>query len=122
MFKVEVLNPSSNSNNKNVKKSICGCKQSYYNHKSSFAHEIYRHKISLSNYICEVKTKFGIDPILKWEIVKTCSKYKAGNRYCKLCVEIKLTIATYDKLKELLKQRSEIFDICKHKKNWLISG
>ena len=35
-----------------------------------------RHKSSLSNYILEVKNKFDIDPILKWEIMKRCSKYK----------------------------------------------
>ena len=98
--------------------------QRYYNHKSSFAHEISRHKTSLSNYIWEVTNKFGIDPILKWEILKRCSKYKGWgeNRYCKLCMEEKLTIATYNKPKELLNQRFEIFDICRHKKNWLISG
>ena len=53
-------------------------KQRYYNHKSSFTHEIYRHKTSLSNCVWEVKNKFGIDPILKWEIVKRCSKYKVA--------------------------------------------
>ena len=37
----------------------------YYDHKSSFTHEIYKHKTSLSNYLWEVKNKFGIDPILK---------------------------------------------------------
>ena len=98
-------------------------KQRYYDHKSSFAHEIDRHKTKLSNYVWEVKNKFGIDPILKWEIVKRCSKFKAaggGNRYCKLCMEEKLTIATYNKPKELLNQRSEIFNIRRYRKNWLI--
>ena len=63
-------------------------KQRYYDHKNSFIHEIYQHKTSLSNYVGEVKNKFGIDPILKWEIVKRCSKYKQG-RYCKLWMEEK---------------------------------
>ena len=48
------------------------------NYKSSFIHEIYRHKTSLSNYVWEVKNKFGIDPMLKWEIMKRCSKCKGG--------------------------------------------
>ena len=82
-YKAEVLNPSSNSNNKNDKKVYVGStkgpfKQRYYDHKSSFTHEIYKHKTSLSNYIWEVKNKFRIDPILKWEIMKRCSKYKEG--------------------------------------------
>ena len=75
------INPSSNSNNRNDKKSYMGSmqgtfKQRYYNHKSSFALEIHRHKTNLSNYVWKVKNKFGIDLELKWEIVKRCSKYK----------------------------------------------
>ena len=94
-------------------------KQRYYDHKSSFVHEIYRHKTSLSNYVWEVKNKFGIDLISKLEIERRC---KGGDRYCKLCMEEKLSIATYNKSKELLNQRSEIFNICTHWKNGLISG
>ena len=94
-------------------------KRRYYNHKSSFTHEIYRHKTSLSNYVWEVKNKFGIDTILKWEIMKRSSKYKRADRYC---MEEKLTIAMYNKPKELLNQRSEIFNICRYRKNWLNSG
>ena len=32
----------------------------------------------MSNYVWEVKNKFGINPILKWEIPKRFSKYKGG--------------------------------------------
>ena len=45
-------------------------KSGYYNYKSSFAHEIYRHITNLSKYVWEIKKNQGIDPILKWEIVK----------------------------------------------------
>ena len=83
-------------------------------------HEIYRHKTSLSNYLWEVKHKFCIDPILKWEIVKRC-KYKQEGRYCKLCMEQKLIIAVYNRPKELLNQRSELSNICRQRKNWFIS-
>ena len=81
VYKAEILNPS--SNNKNNKKVHVGStqdpfKQRYYDHKSSFAHEIYRRKTSLSNYVWKVKNKFGKDLILKWENVKRCSKYKGG--------------------------------------------
>ena len=40
-----------------------------------------------------------------------------GDRYCKLCMEDNLTIAIYNKPKELLNQRSEIFNIGRHRKN-----
>ena len=36
-------------------------------------------------------------------------------------MEKKLTVAVYNKPKELLNQRFEIFNICRHRKNWLIS-
>ena len=54
VYKVEVLKPSSNSNNRNDKKVYTGSmpdhfKQRYYNHKSSFANEIYRHKIIMGS-------------------------------------------------------------------------
>ena len=32
-------------------------------------------------------------------------------------MEEQLTLAAYNRPKELLNQRSEVFDICKHKKN-----
>ena len=54
--------------------------------------------------------------MIKWEIVKRCRKYKWGDRYCKRCIEGKLTIATYNKPMELLNQRSEIFNIYRHRK------
>ena len=79
----EVLNPSSDSNNKNDNKVHVVLTQGtfiqiHYDHKSSFAHDIYRHKTSLSNYVWGVKSKFGIDPILKWEIEKRCREYNGA--------------------------------------------
>ena len=127
VYKAGVLNPSSNSNKKNDKKSVCGFnarffQTRYYDRISSFTNEIYRHKTSLFNYVWEVKNKFRIDPILKWEIMKRCSKYKGVDGYCKLCMEEKLTIAIYNRPKELLNQKSEVFNIYRHRKNYLNSG
>ena len=58
----------------------------------------------------EIKKNQGLDPILKWEIIKKkkCKKYKAGDRYSLLCMEEKLVIASYNNPSELLNQRSEI--------------
>ena len=55
------------------------------------------------------------------EIVKDVVNI-TGNRYFKLSMEEKLTIATYNKPKELVNQRSEVFKICRHRKHCLISG
>ena len=95
-------------------------KKRYYNHKSSFTHERYRHSTSLSNYIWDVKKKQDIDPILKWEIIKKCHKYRAGNKYCLLCMEEKLAIASYDNSRELLNQRSEVLNTCRHRREYLL--
>ena len=92
-------------------------RQRYYDHKSSFMH-----KTSLFNYAWDVKNIFGINHILKWEIGKRCSEYKGSEIYCKLCMEEKLTIATYNRPKELLNQTSEVLNIYRDKKNWLING
>ena len=42
----------------------------YYSNRTSFSHEKYRHSITLYIYVWEVKDKEGIDPILKWEVIK----------------------------------------------------
>ena len=97
VYKVEVFNLRSNSNYRNDKKVYVGSMQSpfkqwYATHKSSFAHEIYRYKTSLSNYVWKVKNKFGIVPILTWEIVKNVVNVTVGDWYFKLCMEEKLII------------------------------
>ena len=74
VYKLEVYN--SEPHNCKNKKVYFGStqrtfKQSYYNHKTCFTYEKYKHSTSLSNYVWEIKkNRQGIDPILKWEIVK----------------------------------------------------
>ena len=73
VYKVEVYNskPHNCKNKKVYSGSTKGTrKQRHYNDKSSFTHEKYKHSTSLSNYVWEIKNRQGIDPILKWEIVK----------------------------------------------------
>ena len=48
---------------------------------------------------------------------KKCYKYKAGDKYCNLCMEEKLAIVSYNNPNELLNQRSEIFNVCMHRKD-----
>ena len=48
---------------------------------SSFVYEIYRHRTSLFNNMREIKKNKCIDPILRYR------KYKAGDKYCFLCIE-----------------------------------
>ena len=71
MYKVEVPSRGSSDGNvrRNVKKVYLGFSKGhlkkYYNERSSFAYEIYRHKTSLSNYEWEIKKNPATDPILK---------------------------------------------------------
>ena len=60
VYKVGVY---SDSNNKRDKKR-------YYNHRTSFSHERYRYSTALSSYVWELKEKQGVDPIMKWEVIK----------------------------------------------------
>ena len=48
----------------------------------------------------EIKKKQGIDPILKWETIKKCCKYKAGDRYYLLCMDFDSTYR--GKMKQIL--------------------
>ena len=94
-------------------------KTRYYNHRTSFTHEKYRHSTTLSSYVWEVKDKKGIDPILKCEVIKKCRKYRAGDKDCLLCNEEKLAIA-FCQSRNMLNQRSEVLNSCKHKRGWLL--
>ena len=61
----------------------------------------------------EIKDKKGIDPILKWEVIKKCRKYRAGDKDCMLCNEENLDIASCNG-RDMLNQRSEVLNNCKH--------
>ena len=43
-----------------------------------------------------------------------CQKYKTGDKYCLQSMEEKLAVASYNILNELLNQRSEILNACRH--------
>ena len=121
VYKVEVYSDLGNDRNKKL---YFGSTQGefktrYYNYRTSFYHEKYRHSTTLSSYVWELKDKKGIDPIVKWEIIKKCRKYKAGDKDCLLCNEEKLAIASC-KCKDMLNQRSEVLNSCKHKMGWLL--
>ena len=68
MYKAEVLNPSSNNSNDKYVGSMQGPFKKNITIIKVGSHM--KDKAILSNYIWEIKNKFGIDPILKWEIVK----------------------------------------------------
>ena len=56
---------------------------------------------------------------MKWEVIKKCRKYRAGDWDCLLCNEEKLGIA-YFKIRDMLNQKSEVLNSCKHKRGKLL--
>ena len=74
---------------------------------------------TLSSYMWELKNNKGIDPIMKWEVIKKCRKYTSGDRGCLLCMEEKLAIASC-KSRDMLNQRSEVLNSCRHERAWLL--
>lgn len=93
---MEISRNISTTNNENNKEYIgsteCNFKKRYYNHISSFKNEKYRTK--LFKYVQSIQQEQRINLILKWEILKQCRKYKAGNKFYILCMEEELAIAT----------------------------
>ena len=55
----------------------------------------------------------------KDKILKRCRKYRANVKDCMFCNEEKLAIASYS-CRDMLNQRSEILNDCKHKRSWLL--
>ena len=75
----------------------------YDNHRSSFTHEVCRHRTSLSDSVWEIQKNIGTDPILKWEIVKKYRKDKEGGKI----LQFMHAIASDNKRNEWVNQRSE---------------
>ena len=68
----------------------------------------------------KLKKCFHTDPILKIGDRKKYRKSKAGDKFCNLCMEEKLVITSNNNPNELLNQRSEILNDCRHSKIWLL--
>ena len=73
----------SDPNNKRNKKIYFGSTQGdfktrYYNHKTSFSHDKYRHSTTLSSYVWELKDNKGIDIIMKWEVLRNAVNIGLG--------------------------------------------
>ena len=121
MYKVEVYSDLNNKRNKNIYfgSTQGDFKTRYYNHKTSFSHEKYRHSTTLSSYVWELKDNKGIYPIMKWEVIKKCRKYRAGDKSCLLRMEEKLAKASC-KSWDMLNLRSEVLNSCRHKRAWLL--
>ena len=91
----------------------------YGNHIKSFKHKAYGNDTALSKYIWQMRDSVGLEPKLKWEIIKRAPTYKPGAKSCKLCMEEKLSILM-NRGKNSLNKRTEILNKCSHKNSCLL--
>ena len=94
-------------------------KDRFYKHTHSFKYPT-ASNTTLSNYIWSMRDEHGIDPIIKWEIIRRAPIFKPGARGCKLCSEEKYAIISFDLPEDLLNRRCEILNRCAHRTGSLL--
>ena len=94
-------------------------KSRYNNHTRSFRYEGYGNDTALSRYVWEMKNKIKKQPQFKWKIIKRAPTYTTGERFCRLCMEEKLSISV-NKGVHSLNKRTEILNMCSHKTGCLL--
>ena len=94
-------------------------KSRYANHIKSFRTEKYKTETELSNEFWRIKEK-GETPVVTWEIVQRYPTYNPTSKKCLLCLNEKLTIATYGE-GNMLNKRTELISKCRHQNRFLLS-
>ena len=95
-------------------------KERYSNHIFSFRNQKCKDSTSLSKKIWELQTlntTYSID----WRIVSLASAYNPCSGSCQLCLVEKAQIL-YSQDKNLLNQRTELMNKCRHRKKYLLSS
>ena len=92
-------------------------KTRWYNHNKSFRTVKYKNDTELSKLIWDLKDK-NIQNVIKWKIIAKCSSYRAGSKFCNLCLTEKLHIL---KNPASINKRTEIVSKCRHRRKYLIN-
>ena len=93
-------------------------KERFRNHKKEFTHKKYRNSTELSKYIRQLKDT-NIASIVKWKIVaKVFSDTKIN--FCQLCLTEKVFIINALNDSQLLNEKSELINTCRHQKKLLL--
>ena len=95
-------------------------KQRYYAHKGDMGKQTNRYKTTLANHVWECKDK-GDNPVVTWEILRKCNRYKCGTRRCDLCLTEKMLILR-TKGPECLNKRSELMASCPHMRKYRLQN
>ena len=93
----------------------------YFNHKKSFSHKRYSHKVTLSSYVWYLKETLDVTPNLKWSVVRCATPSNISKKYL-LCLYEKLVIITNPRQHELSNKRSELFCKCRHENKYLLKN
>ena len=90
-------------------------------HNSTFKNKSQQNSTTLSTYIWELKEN-GLNPELKWSIIKQINSYNNITKTCKLCLYEKYAILNYPIQNDLLNERSELVSKCRHQNKFLLAN
>ena len=113
-----------NSTTPNKPVTYIGCtgqefKSRYRDHKSSFNVQNKRSATTLAAHIWKLKDN-EVTPQFKWSIIDKAAPYIHGSRRCPLCITEKFHI-TYSN-SNLINQRSEIAQKCRHQNKFILKN
>ena len=97
-------------------------KQCLYNHRMPCNNEGLSTNTALSNYVWEIKNKFNSIPSLKQSVIKSVLVYSKIFKKYQLHLQEKLEIPLYLNQSELLNERSELIQMCRHVNKPLFSN
>ena len=91
-------------------------KKRWYAHQQSFKNSKYRLSTELSKLVWELKDN-NIEHNINWKIITRSNSYKAGERFCNLCLTEKFHIL---KNPDSINKRSELTSKCRHLNKFLV--
>ena len=93
-------------------------KERYSGHKTSFNHQKYMHKSTLSTHIWKLKNE-NTNFTTNWSLVDRATKFNPTTRKCRLCLKEKWYIM-FKPQTATLNERSEFFTVCRHRLRGLL--
>ena len=95
-------------------------RQRLYNHRHSSSNPRLRNQTAVSGYFWNLKDQ-GLNPQIKWKIVRQSSTANSFNGRCNLCIDEKISIINFKDRKFMLNERNELVFKCGHKSKYKLS-
>ena len=103
-------------------------KERFNNHKQDLRNRK-RAGTTLSNKYWELKTNTTEEPTIKWKVIHTCHKLKAGMPICDVCLTEKTRILLQHEGPDpkpppnaiIMNQRNELFAKCRHRRKFTLA-